>query len=181
MKYWKGLLEQRPQAGWEWMGSLGKLIWFFCKLRMPHLPPSLLYIKKENKSLAMSGFSIYLTLYDCMSRKLHSSQMERMRCEENIKIRKQSGKQKAASNGSLAETVTVNSLFHESRAKETWFSQSFVLCTLSAFPASSTSYCPSTPTCCFGIVAGPALMDQTSHGHNRPCNICYIFLGGGTK
>lgn len=90
---------------------------------MPHLPPSLLYIKKENKSLAMSGFSIYLTLYDCMSRKLHSSQMEKMRCEENIKIRKQSGKQKAASNGSLAETVTVNSLFHESRAKETWFSQ----------------------------------------------------------
>lgn len=36
-----------PQAGWEWAGSFGKLIQFFCKLRIPLLPPSLLYIKKK--------------------------------------------------------------------------------------------------------------------------------------
>lgn len=75
---------QCSQAGWEWVGRFGKLIWFFCRLRINPLPPSLSYIKKENKWLAMFGFNIRYTLYDYMSRKLHSSQMK-LRCEEDIK------------------------------------------------------------------------------------------------
>lgn len=47
--------------------------------------------------------------------------------EYHIKLRRQSRKHKAASNSSSEDTITVNSLFHESRAKQTWFPTKLVL------------------------------------------------------
>jgi len=135
-----------PQGGWKWVGSFSKLIWFCYKLGF--FPPSLLD-KKGNISSAMSGFSIYDFMWLKMwETKQQSDGEDEMWGKYHIKLRRQSGKHKAANNSSSEKTITVTSLFHESKAKQTWFPTKFCPTSLNIFSSILNSLSSSTiPSC----------------------------------
>lgn len=60
----------------------------------------------------------------------------------HIELRRQSWKHKAASNSSSEETITANSLFHESRAKQTGFPTKFCPMSFNIFSSILSPYCP---------------------------------------